>query len=91
MIGLGSDKYAYQAERELLDMFEDSEASRDHPKMIDVVQGALQAEGFSLSSIRSTPRISEQQRRKRSIFAFRLLRSQVIGVKCQFLALLLSI
>jgi len=42
------------AERELLDMFEDSEDSRDHPKMMDVVQRALQAEGFSLSSIRNS-------------------------------------
>ena len=46
--------YTNQAERELLDMFEDSEDSRDHPKMMDVVQGALQAEGFSLSSIRNS-------------------------------------
>ena len=44
----------YQAERELLYMFEDSEDSRDHPKMMDVVQGALRAEGFSLSSIRNS-------------------------------------
>ena len=35
-------------------MFEDSEDSRDHPKMMDLVQGALQAEGFSLSSIRNS-------------------------------------
>ena len=35
-------------------MFEDSEDSRDHPKMMDVVQGALRAEGFSLSSIRNS-------------------------------------
>ena len=35
-------------------MFEDSKDSRDHPKMMDVVQRALQAEGFSLSSIRNS-------------------------------------
>ena len=35
-------------------MFEDSEDPRDHPKMMDLVQGALQAEGFSLSSIRNS-------------------------------------